>query len=534
MGLSDYLDWPEWRIEQVAISANAVLITAMSVTSNNVCPNCGQPSTRVHSYYQRQPADLPISAKTVKIHLTVRRFRCLNDRCPKVTFSERTAKFLPVYARRTNRLTHLINQIGLALGGQASARLLPHLKVSFSRDTILRILRGEFVQETDASARVVGIDDWAKRKGMSYGAIVVDLESGAVLDLLPDRSPEVIAVWLKQHPSIEIVSRDRSKQIIEGLAQGASQAIQVADRFHLLQNLTDTVYKVVEKKQKIIKNVFKTEKKASASCDYEIKSNDLQPTPADLRRWERIKQAHHLAETGWTSIAIAVELGLHPKTVRRYLRISDLQPLNRRKRPKLLDPYKSYLIQRWNDGCRKGTLLYDEIKGQGYAGRMTPLRDFLRTLKGKDLTNQKEPSDFDTKWRRLSLRRLAFAMGRPAEVWQEKEWLIAGLNLLGERDAMLGETIDLARRFTCLVSNREADQLDTWLSLAKSAKAPPLRQFAVGLEADLPAIRAALQLKWSNGPVEGKINRLKMLKRQMYGRANLDLLRIRLVGAQSA
>lgn len=533
MHLSDFLDWPEWQIEQVEITDNQIFIGATSVAANSVCPKCGQASSRVHSYYQRQVADLPISAKGVVIDLTVRRFRCGNSQCPQVTFSERMADFLPTYARRTNRLSQLINQVGIALGGEASAQLLPHLKVRLSRDTILRILRREFVHQAGQTVKVVGIDDWAKRKGMSYGAIVVDLERREVLDLLPDRSPETIASWLKERPTIEIVSRDRSNQIIEGIDQGAPQAVQVSDRFHLLQNLTDTVYRVIENKQTIIKNIFKPEQKRPVAGDETIKVDEPQPTTADRRRWERIAHAQQLAEAGWTSTAIATEMGRHPKTVRRYLHITDLQPLNRKKRPKLLDPYKTYLDKRWAEGCCRGTLLYQEIKEQGYLGGMTQLRDYLRPLKSKTVASQHVQSEYEAKWNQLSLRQLAFAIGRPEESWPEKEWLVTGLKLLSQRDSLLAETIDLARRFTQLVTNREVHHFDEWLTAAKSAQAAALRRFAVGLEADLRAVRAALQLKWSNGPVEGKINRLKTLKRQMYGRANLDLLKIRLIGSQA-
>lgn len=533
MLLSDFLDWPEWQINHIETSDNRVIITATSVASNSFCPKCGQASSRVHSYYQRQVADLPISAKGVVIDLTVRRFRCGNSQCLQVTFSERIADFLPTYARRTNRLSQQINQIGLALGGEAAAQLLSHLKVSFSRDTILRILRREFVHQEGQAVKIVGIDDWAKRKGMSYGAIVVDLESRQVLDLLPDRSPEIIASWLKERPTIEIVSRDRSKQIIEGVNQGAPQAAQVTDRFHLLQNLTDTVYKVIEDKQTIINNIFKTEQKSPTASDETIEVDEQQPTKADRRRWERIEQAQQLAEVGWTSTAIAAEMGRYPKTVRRYLQMTDLQPLNRKKWHKLLVPYRAYLNTRWAEGCRRGTLLYQEIKEQGYAGGMTQLRDYLRTLKGNSLASQDVQSEYEVKWKQVSLRQLAFAIGRPEESWQEKEWLVTGLKLLAQQDSLLAETIDLARSFTQLVTNRELYHFDEWLNAAKSAQAAALQRFAVGLEADLKAVRAALQLKWSNGPVEGKINRLKTLKRQMYGRANLDLLKIRLIGSQA-
>jgi len=251
-----------------------------------------------------------------------------------------------------------------------------------------------------------------------------------------------------------------------------------------------------------------------------------------MRRWERIQQAHRLHQTGWTSLAIASEMGIHPKTVRRYLRTTDLQPVKRRNRRRLLDPYKPYLHQRWQEGCQRGVTLYSEIKAQGYPGGLTQLRDYLRTLKENEVGSVGVQSEFASKWHRLSLRRLAFVIGRPETDRQEKLWLVEGLSRLRKGDPMLAETIDLAREFTQAVVSQDVVRFDDWLKRAKVAKAMPLRRFALGLEADLPAVRAALRLKWSNGPVEGKINRLKMLKRQMNGRANLDLLKIRLIGAQ--
>jgi transposase len=227
-----------------------------------------------------------------------------------MTFSERQVDFLPVYARRTKRLSQRLGQVGIALGGEAAVNLLPHLGLSGSRDTLLRLLRRDFVPATVSAATVVGIDDWAKRKGLKYGAIVVDLESGDVLDLRSDRSPEVIAAWLKQRPEIEMVSRDRSNQIREGIDQGAPQAIQVADRFHLLQNLTETIYKVIQPKQKRIKELFKTE---TADRFQDQPTSKDEPTAADLRRWDRIEQVHRLHETGWTAKALRLNWVSMPK-----------------------------------------------------------------------------------------------------------------------------------------------------------------------------------------------------------------------------
>jgi transposase len=372
---------------------------------------------------------------------------------------------------------------------------------------------------------------------MKYGLIIVDLLKNCIVDLLPDRSAETVKNWLLRHPQVETVARDRSLELRQGISDGAPNAVQVADRFHLLQNLTDTLFKIVTSRYDKIKKVFKNRNR-NAFNPRPVSPERVVPevlesksTVAEQRRRDRIETAHELHSRGWTVKAIAAEMGNNPKTISRYLRMTGKAWLHRRRqRGSVLDPYKPYLIERWSAGCRKGNLLYDEIKARGYPGKMTRLRDFLRQLKRGEIVVPGEDLQPENRAPRLSPRQLAFLLGRPAEALPPA--MDELIQQLRAEDEQLDETVGLAREFTELINRRKSEVLNDWISRTKTARALPLRRFAVSLEGDLEAVQAALENEWSNGPTEGHINRLKMVKRQMYGRANLDLLASRLVGAR--
>ena len=220
------------------VEKNEIGIVIKAHTTNKVarCPKCGHVSGRIHSRYSRSPHDLPVSEHTVRLLLHARRFRCHNTECSKSTFVERLADLLPYYGRRTHRLTRALRSVGLALGGEAGVRLLQHLKMHTSPRTLLRIVRQQLARAIE-TPRVLGVDDWAIRKGRTYGTILVDLERRHPVDLLPDRDAETLTKWLQEHRGIEIITRDRSTEYIRAINNGAPSAQQVADRWHLLQNL---------------------------------------------------------------------------------------------------------------------------------------------------------------------------------------------------------------------------------------------------------------------------------------------------------
>lgn len=234
-------------VETLTIDGETHLVTVelLSTASSSTCPLCQTPAARIHSHYSRTLADLPWADLVVSLHLHVRKFFCDNAACPRKVFTERIPTLVAPSARRTVRLAQHQQQLVLALGGNPSARLSADLRCGTSRTTFLRLVRRLPLPEPTAP-EVVGIDDWAWRKGQRYGTIIIDLERHCPIALLEDRDAETLAAWLRQYPTIRIVARDRAGVYAEAATKGAPQASQVADRFHLLRNLADTLLPVVE------------------------------------------------------------------------------------------------------------------------------------------------------------------------------------------------------------------------------------------------------------------------------------------------
>jgi len=507
-------------------------------------PICRFPTRRVHSRYVRTVADLPWASWRVVLHLQVRKFFCANGRCPRRIFTERLAPLVTPWARRTQRLMHWLTHIAMALGGRAGVRLCRTLGLAISRHTLLHLLRHLPLPDV-ATPHVLGVDAWASRKRQTYGTVLIDLERRRPLALLPDREAKTFALWLQAHPGVGVITRDRSRAYADGARQGAPDAIQVADRFHLLQNLAEALDQVFNAHSSTLEAINEVLHQAPGARPDGTVAVPVPPPPppCSARELAHQRQAQRRAlhqqiwglhQQGWPGWAIAQQLGIGKNTVYRYLRTETLPERQRRadRGRSILTPYHAYLLERWNAGHRDALRLFRELQQRGYAGSYPTVARYaqrLRQAQGQTPRQRKLrqtlPVVAEPASRHLTARRATWLVLRRPERLNDDE--AAQLAQLQAQQPELAGAIALAQDFTRLVRERQPDQLEPWLARAAESPHVPLQRFAKGLRDDYDAVTAGVTLPWSNGPVEGQINRLKLLKRQMFGRANLDLLQQR-------
>ncbi len=363
---------------------SSVLITAMAAGFSARCPECEHPSFSIHSRYSRALKDLPWQGSSVQIRLEVRRFRCATQDCTRITFAEPLPLVASRYARQTKRLSETVRLIGYVLGGEAGARLSQRLGMHTSPDTVLRRIKNG-PSTPVKGVRVVGVDDWAWRKGQSYGTILVDLETHTPVDLLPERSAESLAAWLRLHPGAEVISRDRASLYADGATRGAPQAIQVADRFHLLCNLTSAVERVLEQKRAALVNAVLPAIPDPPQPDNSTVSKTRTEQMHEDRRQKRILRYDEviaLHRDGMSQQAISRKLHIGRKTIRRFLRAGQFpeRAIPRRKPPRV-NAFRDFLHRRWTEGCHNATRLWHEIQAKGYAGGRSMVASFVATFR---------------------------------------------------------------------------------------------------------------------------------------------------------
>jgi transposase len=469
----------------------------------------------------------------VELRLDVRRFRCRARDCPRVTFAETLPLVSPRYGRQTSRLSETIRLIGYVLGGEAGARLSDRLGMGTSPDTVLRRLKfGPSVPIQ--GVKVVGVDDWAWRKGQRYGTILVDLETHAPIDLLPDRCADSVAAWLQSHPGAEVISRDRAGIYADGATRGAPQAIQVADRFHLLCNLTSAIERVLEQKRSALA-------KAIPPAIPEPSQPQPDSIPVAKTRSEQVREGRRqhrvdrydevvgLYRKGMSQQEISRTLHMGRKTIRRFLRAGQFpERAKPHRKPPSVNAFQEYLTRRWAEGCHNATKLWREIQAQGYAGGRSTMARFVFTLRTKGAKYfRKTMAPRQPKVKPPSPRQAAMLLARrPEKLKPDEQQLLAKLKECCPEISVL---YDLTQGFAAVFRGKQSDALQTWLDDARRTGLPEIGRFCDGLLRDAAAVTAAVILPWSNGQVEGQIHRLKLVKRQMYGRAKFNLLRRRVL-----
>jgi transposase len=536
------------RLVRSEFDGTTLTLGIATTRPNASCPSCGEQTWRVHSRYTRSLAEEPVFGRQVRLLMTVRRFFCSASRCPRRVFVEPLDGFAARYARTTARLARAHLAIGMALGGEAGARLAEKLAVPTSPDTLpRRVKRAE--TRSSQLPRFVGIDDWAWRKGQRYGTIVVDLETSEVIDLLPDRDASTVRVWLAAHPGVELVSRDRASSYSQAATEAASQAQQVADRWHLLKNVREAIERRLDRHLPIITEALKPADpdpgRTEAPPD-EIPSPTVAPVPEERpsvsprkaaaqakrhRRVERFRQVQELHRQGTPIRQIARDLAMTRKSVRRFLgheKCPESAP--RRRRRSVMDAHREWIDSQVAEGRINAAELHRELAAGGvrlsYATFRRSLTNRLgRAGKTRPRVNAAKP----TPNRPPSPRQLSFDwVRRPEKRTVEVQ---ARLDKVRAASPDLTTALDLADEFKSLIRKQSNGTLQGWLTRAEAGPCPEIRHFAEGIRRDESAVNAAITLPWSNGPVEGHVNRLKMIKRQMYGRAGFALLKARVARA---
>jgi transposase len=501
-------------VESISRRPESITVAARAAASFGTCPSCGCRSRRVHSRYRRTLADLPCSGRALRIGVVVRRFRCTMAACPARIFAERLDPGVAApFARCTSRFDRLAHHLGLALGGRPGAGLASRLLLPVSRDTLLRTLRRR-AGRPEAPASVVGIDDWAWKRGQRYGTLIRDLQRHRIVDLLPDREPATLDAWLAARPGIAIVARDRGGGYRQSVTRVRPEALQVADRWHLMENASAAFLDAVRRRMAAIRRAIGTTivDAGMLTCAERLQYDGY------LRRVQTSAAIARLAKDGMAIRAIVRRTGCSRKTVRRVLRgeRSDMF----RSRTSSLEPWLHELDREWATGCRNGAELWRRLRIQGFGGSLRAVGEWATRRR------RSEGASRGGLERTPSARRLARLM-------------LSGRTRLARSEAVLVATIEgavpplakareLVERFQAMIRGRKGETLASWIDAAMTS---PLASFAAGIRAERNAVAAAIVEPWSNGQTEGQITKLKLVKRQMFGRAKLDLLRARLVTA---
>jgi transposase len=529
MNLSSLLALPD-GLEVVSITTTKKLLTVhiAACAASSVCPLCARAATHVRSYYTRLVADVPCAGRQVQLVLRVRKFRCDTAGCPRKIFAERLGPFIEAWARKTTRLREAIEAIGLSTCGEVGARLAERLGIQTSPTIILRRIM-DLPLPAVGTVMHLGLDDFALRRGRTYGTVLVDLTCHRVLDLLPDRQTKTAKAWIQAHPEIELISRDRGGDYAAAARQGAPQALQAADRFHLVKNLAEAVQKALShcgtQLRKDRKVMEMTTALSSQKPPPSQMTSDGQPYSAhQTERYERYQQVVALREQGVKIKEIAKRVGLGTRTVQGWLKAGAYVETNyHHKHRSRYDAYAPYVQQRWREGCHNIQQLWREIRAQGYPHSDRALRRHLEALSGERQRELPEASWLD----HFSAKKAVWLFIRPFEDLKEQEQE----ELLTLRQASAGAEViyQLVQEFLGMVHHLQGDQLDAWIAQVTASHIKALQRFAKGLQRDKAAVLIGLTCSYNNGQTEGQVTRIKLIKRMMYGRASFALLRQRVL-----
>ncbi|WP_354199381.1 ISL3 family transposase [Aquamicrobium terrae] len=503
-----------FSVDSISLSGSRVQIRLRSDKQAGRCPDCGRLSERVQSHYVRRPADLPLGGRSVELTVLARRFWCDAVLCSRRIFCERFGdEVLARHGRRTGRLETIVHHLGLALGGRPASAFAARLMMPVSNDTLLRAVRRRSVEHHEELS-VIGIDDFAFRRGQRYGTIVCDLERRRPVTLLPDREQGTSRAWLAGHPSVSIVARDRGGGYGEAIAKALPYAEQVADRWHLMENSSRAFLDAVAKSMRQIRKAV-----GSAIIDPKLLTYaERLQYEGFLRRQETNETILALAKHGVSIKKIVKRTGYSRKLVRSVLRGQRSDVF--RVRQSSLEGWLPWLDSRWEQGSRNASALWREMRSKGFHGQSGVVSEWARRRRLAEKANQNALA------RTPSARSIARLMTLARDDLTKSDAILVAAIESNVPELISART--LINAFQQMIRSKAVAKLDAWLETAKASLVAP---FASGVEKDITAVRNAIVSPWSNGQTEGQITKLKLIKRQMYGHAKIDLLQARMIGA---
>ncbi|ARO32622.1 ISL3 family insertion sequence transposase protein (plasmid) [Rhizobium sp. NXC14] len=459
-----------------------ILLSRAGATA--ACPACGRMSRTVRSRYRRQVADLPLSGKRVRLPVQTRRFACDAVLCGRQIFAERFGDVLPPYARRTGRLEHVVHHLALALGGRPAARFAQRLMLPVSNDTLLRVIRRQGPPSSTPPSVIV-IDDWAWRRNHRYGTIVWDLERRRPVRLLPDREPATAEAWLRQNAQIQIIARDRGGAYGLAAARALPDAVQVADRWHLMENASRAFLDAVRKSMRQIRKTLGATRvnpkllTAAERLQYE----------GYLRREQTNAAVMALTKDGMTIKEIVRRTGHSRGLVRQVLRGQRIDVF--RSRESSLESYLEWLDAQWAAGKRNGTELWRRLRAKGFRGSRRVVSEWATRRKRADKADAESLT-------RTPSRTIARLLTTSRDNLTKSETVTIAAIESGV--PLLITARDIIADFHLMIRRKAESQLASWIDRARDSL---VSSFGNGVVKDIQAVRAAIVSPWSNGQTEG-------------------------------
>ena len=501
----------------------------------------------MHDYYYRTITDLPVFQNRTIILLKTRKFKCGNNQCHRKVFSEHTPD-IERYSRRTSRATRILETLAIELTGRLGSIMSEQMQLKVSSSTITRIAYSQQLPDIN-QPRVLGVDDWAYRKGVSYGTILIDMETSRPIDILPSRDGPALKSWLMNYNDVQIVTRDRASSYASAIIEACPNAIQIADRFHLLMNLSDALdiyFKSISTKIRALitaktneilglpdhKNVNAEKENGPQSS---LATQKITNIKVDQRQ-DTFNKVKELQAKGVPIKRISTALEMSRNTVRSYFAQESLAP---RAHPKStnIELFTSHIVSRLNTNGYKVKDIIEEIRELGFNGSQTQAYHNINVIKEDNSINV--PSFAQVQHSKtpyvkpISSRKLAKYIGynlTDISDHYERHYLQTLLDNIAE----LRIVRKMVQIFKTMLS-RGCGNIKRWIDfiIRSKHKLSGLKTFSRGILRDIEAVENGINMSWSNGAVEGHVNRIKSIKRQMYGRASFELLRKKVILSQT-